>query len=514
MSNVLTLVTYKVKMFFAPSYRGKYGPLPLIALMLLFVPSGAGMGYAFGSFLYTLEAGQFWATIGAAFSAMLAFAFIFSLGVGITAQPSELDFLMTSPIRPREYLAADMLFQLTTMMVTGGVAMIAALFGLLAGMGVPMVRAIPLMLVMAAFGLMSVLVIQSITIARIRYPKARVRQLTLLLLLLSVVAMLPAFGASLGVEFSDLPIPQAAFARLADSAIFGTVPDAMPIVVACAYLAAIGVIWVRLSNKYFFYGIKPTLSGGFGQVDMGVKMAQQRRLIGLFGGLTSKIGLRTEVGSDLNLMTRLNLVRIWRDGSIVFVILLTGLFLGSGAWSSSEGDSSGLALNTVQAAAWPIAILALNWCYYERENLWIPVVGGRSLVLYFRGLMNSFIVIGTVMSALMIAILLLARYDVSMTSAAFTILAPIGDSIIATLLLTRVKVRPGAFSPGLLAVLFVTFIVGTGVAFAGSLIVGAVGSGSLIVVAVQAAVIAIFAGSSYLVGVKAVSNLSSTFRFQ
>ncbi|OGS43142.1 MAG: hypothetical protein A3K76_01485 [Euryarchaeota archaeon RBG_13_57_23] len=512
---MLTLLTYKVKLFFAPSYRGKYGPLPLLALMILFVPSGAGMGYAFGAYIDTLGTEQVTETLGAAMSAMLAFGFVFSLGVGITAQPSELDFLMTSPIKSREYLIADLLFQLTSIMLAGGVAMFAALIGLLGGMGAPMVRAIPLALVMAAYGLMIVLIIQSITIARIRYPNARVRQLTLVLLVLSAVAMLPALGASIGIDFADLPIPQAAFAALANSAIFGTSSDVQSLVVAGVFFAAIGVLWLKMSKMYFFYGIKPTLSGGFGQVDMGTKMAQQRRMIGLFGGLTDKIALRTDVGGDLSLMTRLSLVRIWRDGSIVFVILLLGLFVGIGLWgSSSSEEQTGMDYNTLQGATWPIAILAINWCYYERENLWIPVVGGRSLVTYFRGLMTSLVLIGLAMSAFMIAIRALVQMRVDMAELAFMMLAPVGTSVFAAILLTRVRVKPGAFSPGLLVVLFVTFIGGAGIAFAGSLVVGAVGGGSYAVAVIQATITAVIAISVYYVGQLAVSNLSRTFKFQ
>ncbi|HEX7392879.1 MAG TPA: hypothetical protein VF374_08030 [Thermoplasmata archaeon] len=514
MSNVLTLLTYKVKLFFAPSYRGKFGPLPLIALMALFIPSGAGMGYAFGAYMDTLEADQLIGTLGALLSAMLAFGLVFSLGVGITAQPSELDFLMTSPIKSREYLVADLLFQLASIMLAGGAAMFAALIGLLGGMGAPLIRALPLVLVMAGYGLMIVLVIQSLTIAKIRYPNAKVRQITMILLILCLVAMLPAFGASLGVDFADLPIPQAAFAVLADSAIFGTSPDVVSLVVACAYFAAIGAVWFRMSGMYFFYGIRPTLSGGFGQVDMGVKMAQQRRMIGLFGGLTDKIGLRTDAGGDLSLMTRLSLVRIWRDGSIIFIILLVGLFLFSGIWSRTPGDDSGLTINTLQGATWPIAILALNWCYYERENLWIPVIGGRSLVSYFQGLLASLIILGLVMSAVMVLILVAAQVPLDIADIAFTSLAPIGDSVVATMLLTRIKVKPGAFSPGLLAVLFVTFTGGAGIAFAGSFVVDAVGGASLGIVVVQAAMVAALGVAIYYIGQLGVTRLSRTFRFQ
>ncbi len=170
--------------------------------------------------------------------------------------------------------------------------------------------------------------------------------------------------------------------------------------------------------------------------------------------------------------------------------------------------------NILQGATWPIAILAINWCYYERENLWIPVVGGRSLVTYFRGLMTSLVLIGLAMSAFMIAIRALVQMRVDMAELAFMMLAPVGTSVFAAILLTRVRVKPGAFSPGLLVVLFVTFIGGAGIAFAGSLVVGAVGGGSYAVAVIQATITAVIAISVYYVGQLAVSNLSRTFKFQ
>lgn len=514
MSNVPTILAFKVKMFFSPSYRGKYGPFPLIALMLIFVPSGLGTGYALGTYMETLGPDQMVATFGGVLAAMMAFGFVFSLGVGITAQPSELDFLMTSPIKSREYLISDLLFQLTSLTLAGGVAMYGALIGFIAGMGVPPIRALPLLAVVAAYGLMIFLIIQSITIARIRHPKGKVRQAVVLLLVLSLVVMLPALGFDLGIEFDDLPIPQAAFSVLSRDALFGLSPDLTSLAVAVVFFAFVGVLWMKLSSLYFFYGIKPTLSSGFGQVDMGAKMAQQRRLIGVFGGLTDKVALKTYVGSDLGLMTRLNIVRIWRDGSIVFLIMITALFLASGIWGSSGGQGSGLTTSVLQGTTWPIAILALNWCYYERANLWIPVVGGRSLISYFQGLMLSFIMVGYVMSAFMVGILAAVNIHISMQDLAFVILAPVADSAIAAMLLTRITVKPGAFSPGLLAVLFFTFAGGAAIAFSGSLVVGVVGSGTAVNVAVQVAAVAVIAVATYLVGRLALRNLSRTFKFQ
>jgi hypothetical protein len=123
MSNVRALLAYKLKMFFGPSYRGRFGPLPLLGIILLFVPSGFGMGWAIGGYMDTVDADMAIATLGMVFGAGLAFGFIFALGVGVAAHPSELDFLMTAPVKPREYLVADMLFEFSTLVLTGGMAM-------------------------------------------------------------------------------------------------------------------------------------------------------------------------------------------------------------------------------------------------------------------------------------------------------------------------------------------------------------------------------------------------------
>ncbi|MBN1677102.1 MAG: hypothetical protein JW880_01045, partial [Candidatus Thermoplasmatota archaeon] len=106
MSNVSLLLSYKLKSFFAPSYRGRFGPLPLIGLSLIFLPSGISIGYFMGQTIVGSDPEFAVNLLDSALAAMMVFGFIFALGVGITAQPSELDFIMTTPVKPREYLVA------------------------------------------------------------------------------------------------------------------------------------------------------------------------------------------------------------------------------------------------------------------------------------------------------------------------------------------------------------------------------------------------------------------------
>jgi hypothetical protein len=513
MSNVLVLLTYKLKMFFGPTYRGRFGPLPLIGVILMFVPTGLGMGYAIGGYVDVLGADMAIATLGMVFGAGLAFGFIFALGVGVAASPSELDFLMTAPVKPREYLVADMLFEFTTMLLTGGLAMFLAVFGFLLGMGRPVWLAVPLFVIFGLFMFFVFAIIQSVTVLKITRPAGRVRTIALVLLLLSLLPVAALAAPSLSATVRALPIPQSVFGTVVYDIVFETSVSFVDVAVLAAYVMAVGAVWFSCSNSYFFHGVKPTLSAGLGQIDMSSKMAQQRRLIGVFGRSTGTLYLNVLKGGDLSFMTRLNLVRVWRDGSFVFIWFLVAIWLFVGLAQTSSGDTTGMSINLLQAGTWPIAIIALNWCYYERGNLWIAVVGGKSLVTYFKGLMFSLLIIGFVITAVVLGVMTAAGHSLGMRDVAFMIASLVGDSVVATMLLTRIRVNPGAFSPGLLVVLFVTLISGAVFGFSASFLVGILGGTSTLMMAVQVAATVVFAAAVALVGMLAMDRLARGFEF-
>jgi hypothetical protein len=513
MSNVRTLLAYKLKMFFGPSFRGRFGPLPMLGIILAFVPSGFGAGYAIGGYLGTVDGDMIVAALGTLIGAGMAFGFIFALGVGVTAHASELDFLMTAPVKPRDYLIADMLFQFSSLVLTGGLAMFFAVFGLLFGLERPIGEAVPLLVVAGLFMLFVFLIIQIVTVLRITHPKGHVRAITLILLLLSILPAAGLADPSLSSTVRELPIPQIVFGSVAYDVLFGTAVSLADALAVALYVLAVGAVWLGCSGSYFFHGVRPTLSAGLGQMDMGVKMAQQRRLIGLFGRSTGTVYLNTTTGSDLSLMTRLSLIRVWRDGSFLFIGFLVAVFLFTGLAQSSSGDASGLSINLLQAGGWPIAIIALNWCYYERENLWIPVVGGRSLAVYFKGLMLSLLIIGFVIAAVILGVSELAGRSLASRDVAFMVASLVGDAVVATMLLTRIRVKPGAFSPGLLVVLFVTFLAGALFGLVASLLVGAIGGAGTLTAVLQVVVTVAFSAAVALIGFDVLDRLAKGFEF-
>jgi len=96
---------------------------------------------------------------------------------------------------------------------------------------------------------------------------------------------------------------------------------------------------------------------------------------------------------------------------------------------------------------------------------------------------------------------------------ALIVSTPIADAVIATVLLTRIKVKPGAFSPGLLAVLFGTILLGAVVSSGVWLFVAAIGDSTSLLVAVQLVAVACLSIGICVVGLAAVTRMARGFRF-
>src|SRR3989454_1814714 len=111
------------------------------------------------------------------------------------------------------------------------------------------------------------------------------------------------------------------------------------------------------------------MSAGFGQVDMGSRMEIQRHMTARLGVVTTRVRFRPERGGATSLMTRLPLVRIWRDGSIVFV----ALFAVIGILSSGVGRGGGEPIRGVagsQLLTVIFGVLPMYSAVYQRAEKW------------------------------------------------------------------------------------------------------------------------------------------------
>ncbi|MGQ0796772.1 MAG: hypothetical protein ACT4OI_02740 [Methanobacteriota archaeon] len=501
-----------MRFFFGPSFRGRFGPLVYVALVLVFVPSGWGAGVVLASGIQDAPPDRAVTVLASPLAAILSFALLYALGTGVTAHPSEFDFLMTSPLRPREYLVADLAFQAVTVFATGGLAIVVSAVAIATTLGRPAVTAAPLLATLGAYVLLVLLVSQVLVVLRVRYVKRPVRAVILVLLAASLLPSIALARPDVPAWLRELPVPSTVFASVAHALLAG---DAIPVPdlgIALLYFGAILGAWGLASDVYIFHGVKPTLSAGFGQVDMAARAETQRRLIGGLGRLTTRLRLRPERGGDRSLMTRLHLVRIWRDGSILFVVL----FAAVGVLPAVAGPgpvASAATLGLAQMITFLTAVLAMNWSYYERENLWIVLTSARRPSAYFQGLLLGFAAVGVVIASLFLAALgLAAAVRPPVVELALPIVAPISSAFAASALLTRVKIRPSAFSPAIFGILIVVAVVGFlgGFAAQGALLVAAYAFG--LGEALQVVVLAGVALTTVAVGVRAVGRLAASFR--
>ncbi|HYY49118.1 MAG TPA: hypothetical protein VFA17_10645 [Thermoplasmata archaeon] len=511
MGRTLALFTYKLRFFFGPSLRGRFGPLSYAALILIFLPSGFLFGLQLGNALRIADPGTAVGLLSTPLAALLSFGLLYSLGAGITAHASEFDFFFTADVRPREYLFADLLFQFVSLLAAGGFAAAIAAVAMVRAVGLPMSTALPLFAILVAYAFFVLMTSQVLVILRVRLPNAPIRLVGFSLLALS---LLPAIGVAqpaFPIRFEALPLPSTAFAALG-AAVLGIRPAGpLDLGLALAYVGGIAAAWAPLSGLYIVHGLRPTLSAGFGQVDLGSRMEMQRRMTSVLGRFTTRVRLRTDRGGDTGLMARFHLVRIWRDGSILFVILFACIaILPAGLGASAAGSA---AITVTQTLTFLLGILAMNWAFYERDNLWLIVTAARPPGAYFRGLLIAFATIGLGTTLAFLALVAVTRSVLlPIESLALPVASPIAAAFVATALLTRIKLRPSAFSFAALGIFFLVSVGGFLGGFAAQTVVFAIrAAGSLAPVVQAAALLAFLMGLAGL-ALWAVTRLAATFR--
>src|SRR5256885_14411768 len=105
-----------------PASRARFGPPASLALTLFFLPWGFGLGAALEPPVKAADPPPAIGILAAPLAGLLSVGLLYSLGAGVTAHASEFDFFLTADIRPRQYLVADLLFQLISLLGAGGLA--------------------------------------------------------------------------------------------------------------------------------------------------------------------------------------------------------------------------------------------------------------------------------------------------------------------------------------------------------------------------------------------------------
>src|SRR5256712_3228103 len=112
MGRTLTLFTYKLRFFFGPALRGRFGPLAYLALILIFLPSGFAFGVTLGTTVRDADPTAAIDVLAAPLAGLLPFGLLFALRPRLTAHASVFDFFLTAGWRSRADPLSDLCFRL------------------------------------------------------------------------------------------------------------------------------------------------------------------------------------------------------------------------------------------------------------------------------------------------------------------------------------------------------------------------------------------------------------------
>src|SRR2546428_798303 len=167
--------------------------------------------------------------------------FLRALGAGVTAHASEFDFFLTADVRPREYLAADLLFQLVSLLGAGGLSASVAAIGMAVTAGRPASAALSLFGLLIVYAFFVLMTSQVLVILRVRFPKAPVRLVTAALLILSMLPAAALADPAFPIRFADLPLPSSAYAALGLAVLRGAAWPVLDVVLPPVYAGGIAI---------------------------------------------------------------------------------------------------------------------------------------------------------------------------------------------------------------------------------------------------------------------------------
>jgi len=412
---------------------------------------GLGVGFTLGAALnYTpFESPEI---VAASLTFFFAMALIQGVGTGVFAHESEMDFVFTAPVKPREYLVADFAFQWLMYHAMIGPAEIGGLFGFALGSRGGLLAGIQLILLLEGFMVLLGLLSQAIGVLALgRFPKAA--RLVVALALVGLILPALRFVIYFPLRYSDLPLPSTYMAQLLLTLMTGGALDGVALAGFLAWLGLAFLAWFAVSNTNFFPGVKPAVIQAFGQPvnasQMMTRMAARRKRKVLFA-------VNVFRGRLIRVMTSLQIVKWLRTGmlagAIAITLMWTFLWLAPGFSYSGGGVTS---MSLLFIAVMLPAFLALPSVSGDRDRLWVYSVlpGGASL--YFQSLFLGLTIVASIVVALPALVMSIATGRPDPVGFVSLIAGASGANLAGTLFLTRFKVPLASFSLNSLLFLFV-----------------------------------------------------------
>ena len=312
------------------------------------------------------------------FSALFIFETYLGIKGGITALRSEIDFVLSSPIKPSMYLITDLIFQLVFLnaMLTPAILMFTAT------LLYPDERYLLTFLMVYEISiLMAAIIAHGLGILGVKGYRRAAKTLGWTLITFMLIPII--------LNMLDIQVkPIATFhlseilARLAVGA-----QETLDLPILTIWFAAVLGLYLQALRIRVFSDVNPLLTTGF--------MEPSSRWTRI-----PYLKLDFDKGPLHLYLIKFHLVRICRDGSLGASTLFLAVFIAANmslsriAWSSLRPELASTVLTALYIPLIP-ALLTINWNVAERMNLWSPASSSNGLRNYLDGMLLSYIIVST-----------------------------------------------------------------------------------------------------------------------
>ncbi|MGB9718247.1 MAG: lysostaphin resistance A-like protein [Thermoproteota archaeon] len=384
-SRLLQIFFFKLLQYYGPLRRSLSVKFSTIMLYFVIVFSSLFSGFFIRGFYGFSEMSEkeLVNIVSITFSSVIAMGVFLGLKGGITALEPEIDFILTSPIKPSTYLVADLLFQFFFL----NFSVTPPLVSFMAVMLHPRLNILPaIFLSYETMLFASSAIAQTLGILKSIMKDVEVKAAGWAILMILFTPLI-SMVMGLGLNYSDLPYPSTLLAKCSLGSI-----GSLETIIGLAYMVLIAGAYFSVMRINFLPHVTPLLTTALMEMP-----SSSRRILRWVPRLFTQILSPKMSEKPMALVVKLNLLRILRDGSLFTAIMLFAIATVSNLSFPilvRQFRFFALAALTFSILYTPLipAIFSINWGIMERETLWTVAVSEKGFRRYVKGMLTAYFI--------------------------------------------------------------------------------------------------------------------------
>jgi len=384
-SRLLQIFFFKLLQYYGPLRRSLSVKFSTIMFYFVIVFSSLFSGFFIRGFygFSGMSEKELVNIVSITFSSVIAMGVFLGLKGGITALEPEIDFVLTSPIKPSTYLVADLLFQFFFL----NFAVTPPLVSFMAVMLHPRLNILPAVFLSYETMLFaSSAIAQTLGILKSIMKDVEVEAVGWTILMMLFTPLI-SMVMGLGLNYSDLPYPSTLLAKCSLGSI-----GSLESIIGLAYMVLIAGAYFSVMRINFLPNVTPLLTTALMEMP-----SSSRRILRWVPRLFTHILSPKMSEKPMALVVKLNLLRILRDGSLFTAIMLFAIATVSNLSFPilvRQFRFFALAALTFSILYTPLipAIFSINWGIIERETLWTVAVSEKGFRRYVKGMLTAYFI--------------------------------------------------------------------------------------------------------------------------